>query len=408
MVDLPRHKVGIVACSGEELPEGTITRLAALRVLEQVRPNDTVTICLPLFLAGGEGDRAFARFYPTIAIDGCELRCAERATKKYSNKPAISINVRDVIDQNELARPEGRRKLNESGLIAVEKVSEKITYYVDELLAKAWNRQTGEPIELEIREVSQALPAQEEPVSMCACGSGIPVQKVIIGGKEIALAGLPLIFQQFVEAGKGPNEANLAELMETIKIYNPIPADEGPAYYEGLKKAYTAYWFKEKNQMSQQFTYHTTVHWKGEHLGQIRMGNGPEMEFSAPPDSRGLNGVLTPEDAFVAAVNSCIMLMFIWSCERLKIQLLSYECRAEGTKVIELDRTEKFTQVKLYPQIEVYTGGEQQANIERRIHRALISAQKYSLVANSIKSAVMIEPTITIQNITEGFTQETK
>ncbi len=31
MVDLPKKKVGIVACSGEELPEGTITRLAALK-----------------------------------------------------------------------------------------------------------------------------------------------------------------------------------------------------------------------------------------------------------------------------------------------------------------------------------------------------------------------------------------
>ncbi len=68
MVDLPQKKVGIVACSGEELAEGTVTRLAALKVLEQLRPKDTVTICLPLFLAGGEGDRAFARFYPTIAL----------------------------------------------------------------------------------------------------------------------------------------------------------------------------------------------------------------------------------------------------------------------------------------------------------------------------------------------------
>ena len=53
MVDLPQKKVGIIACSGEELSEGTVTRLAALRVLEQMRPNDTVTICLPLFSGRG-------------------------------------------------------------------------------------------------------------------------------------------------------------------------------------------------------------------------------------------------------------------------------------------------------------------------------------------------------------------
>lgn len=247
MVDLPKRKVGIVACSGEEFPEGTITRLAALRVLEELRPNNTVTICLPLFLAGGEGDRAFARFYPTISIDGCELSCAARATEKYSNKPAISINVRDVIEENNLARPEGPRRLNQAGLIAVEKVSEKITSSVDELLEKTWNRRLGELIETKPHGSSQAEPEHEPAIATCACGSGIPVQILVIGGKEITLAGLPLIFQQFFEAGKGPNEANLAELMETIKIYNPIPPEQENEYREGVKKAYMNYWFVGKS-----------------------------------------------------------------------------------------------------------------------------------------------------------------
>src|SRR5512136_1984458 len=120
MVDLPRKKVGIVACSGEELPEGTITRLAALKVLEQLCPQDTVTICLPLFLAGGEGDRAFARFYPTITVDGCELGCAARATEMYSSRPAASLVVRGLVAENSLGQPEGKRRLNAAGLQAVD------------------------------------------------------------------------------------------------------------------------------------------------------------------------------------------------------------------------------------------------------------------------------------------------
>jgi len=93
MPELPKQKVGIIACSGEEIAEGTVTRLAALQVLERLRPHKTVTICLPLFLAGGEGDRAFARFYPTIAIDGCDKRCAAQATAMYSGKPAAGVVV---------------------------------------------------------------------------------------------------------------------------------------------------------------------------------------------------------------------------------------------------------------------------------------------------------------------------
>ena len=149
--------------------------------------------------------------------------------------------------------------------------------------------------------------------------------------------------------------------------------------------------------MSRTAVYDTTVTWKGKHWGHIVMGNGPKMDFSAPPDAEGHAGVLTPEDAFVASVNTCIMMMFIWATERFKLDLLSYECRAEGTKLIELDRTEIFTDLRLWPHIRVGANGEEMAKVESRIQRALRAARKYSLVANSVKSEVIIEPTIEIE-----------
>jgi organic hydroperoxide reductase OsmC/OhrA len=148
--------------------------------------------------------------------------------------------------------------------------------------------------------------------------------------------------------------------------------------------------------MSQTAIYNTTVAWKGEHWGHIVLGNGPEMDFSAPPDAQGHPGVLTPEDAFVAAANTCIMMMFIWAAERYKLQLLSYECHAEGTKLIELDRTEIFTQLRFWPVIRVSTGEESPEVVRGRIQRAMRSAQKYSLVANSVKSEIIIEPKIEV------------
>ena len=149
--------------------------------------------------------------------------------------------------------------------------------------------------------------------------------------------------------------------------------------------------------MSRTATYHTTVSWKGEHWGRVVMGNGPEMDFSAPPDAHGHPGVLTPEDAFVAAINTCIMMMFIWATERFKLNLLSYTCRAEGTKLIELDRTEIFTHVRLWPIIQIAAGEGAPAVVQARARRALQSALKYSLVANSVKSEMVIEPTIEIK-----------
>jgi len=148
--------------------------------------------------------------------------------------------------------------------------------------------------------------------------------------------------------------------------------------------------------MSRTATYNTTVRWEGEHWGHLVMGNGPEMKFSAPPDAHGHAGVFTPEDAFVAAANTCVMMMFIWAAERFKLNLVSYDCYAEGTKLIELDRTEIFTQLVLRPKIVVRADGQDKAAAEKRVRRALESAQKYSLVANSVKSQVVIEPEVNI------------
>jgi hypothetical protein len=91
------------------------------------------------------------------------------------------------------------------------------------------------------------------------------------------------------------------------------------------------------------------------------------------------------------------MLMFIWAAERFRLDLVSYECRAEGTKLIELDRTEIFTQVILKPRIVVRGGNEPIETVEKRVRRGLESAQKFSLVANSVKSHVIIEPDIFIE-----------
>jgi len=123
----------------------------------------------------------------------------------------------------------------------------------------------------------------------------------------------------------------------------------------------------------------------------VRLSNGPVLPFSAPVDAHGVEGVLTPEDAFVASLNTCYMLMFIWSVERLKIDLVSYACEAEGHVEEFLDRTSTFDKVTLRPRIVARGCGEE------RVRRALELAEKYSLVRQSIKAEIVLEPSITIK-----------
>ena len=72
--------------------------------------------------------------------------------------------------------------------------------------------------------------------------------------------------------------------MQAVRIYNPIPHEEEAAYAEAIIAGVRCVLPREQL-MSRTATYHTRVTWKGEHWGHIQMGNGPEMEFSAPPDA---------------------------------------------------------------------------------------------------------------------------
>ncbi len=202
-------------------------------MLEQLRPRDTMTICLQLFLAGGEGDRAFARFYPTIALDGCDKRCAAKATEMYSGKPAASVLVTELMTEREIGT---MRHLNDQGRELVTATADRTAHLVDELLGKKWDRRAGE--------FAGETPAVEEvgPVeATCSCGSGIPVQKVNIEGQAVTLIALPAIFAQFREQGKMASTTVACELLDMVKIYNAVPLEQEASYLNVLEQEYAAF-----------------------------------------------------------------------------------------------------------------------------------------------------------------------
>ncbi len=127
-------KVGIIACSGEAIPEGTVTRIAARLVVEEL-PESTVIMCLPLFLAGDEGEQNFAKFFPTICLDGCEKRCSSLGTEKYSDKPSAVIDVKKVMKEMDIKlNPEDVVELGNNGMKLARRIAELTAKKVDEIL----------------------------------------------------------------------------------------------------------------------------------------------------------------------------------------------------------------------------------------------------------------------------------
>ena len=137
--------------------------------------------------------------------------------------------------------------------------------------------------------------------------------------------------------------------------------------------------------------YKNKVQWRGEHLGYTWMQNGVDMEFSAPPDLFGKAGVLTPEDAFVAAANTCYFMMVVWACERFKMDMVSLEMEAVGEVEEHFGPHLLVKRVTFCPKIVV------KGKSQEMVQRALDMAMKYSTINQSFKSELVIRPEIVVQ-----------
>lgn len=221
-----RRKVGIISCSGEEIPEGTISRNAVRRVLESLRPGRTVTLCLPLFLAGGEEERAFARNHPVVAVDGCDKHCAKRGTEMHSGPVSASLTVTDILGGKAGGCSRSARRLSDADAEAVWVVADRVASAVDALLE-------GCP------DAPDAIPAGA--VEGCACSRPLPAQSITVGNKAVPLDGLALIFDQLAEEGVAPDERSAGRILEKVKIYHEVPADEDSLYRSALLLVYCEY-----------------------------------------------------------------------------------------------------------------------------------------------------------------------
>ena len=134
---MSEKQVGVLSCSGEEFLGGTLARIATRRVMQELRPGKVVTLCLPLYVAGGEEEREFARDYPVISVDGCGKLCAKRATQKYSGEVSDEIDIEKIIGHDTaLSKTVSARYLTEEHYNMVERIAQIICEKVDKILAE--------------------------------------------------------------------------------------------------------------------------------------------------------------------------------------------------------------------------------------------------------------------------------
>jgi len=129
-------RVGVISCSGEECLGGTLSRMATRTVMEKLQEGKVVSLCLPLYIAGGDEERDFAKNYPVIALDGCSKCCAKKATLKYSGEIKDFLDITDLFsEETMLMKNVSARDLNDEHQKMADKVALEVSKKVDKILA---------------------------------------------------------------------------------------------------------------------------------------------------------------------------------------------------------------------------------------------------------------------------------
>jgi uncharacterized metal-binding protein len=128
---MKERKIIVIPCSGIGKSLGTVGRAATYKVTEQLRPNDTRTVCLALLTMGDPEARRLVKENPCISIDGCPAQCSKKNIEASKGDLAYSLMVTDILRENRGLKPEGVIQLNAQGEKLAEIVARKIVEKVD-------------------------------------------------------------------------------------------------------------------------------------------------------------------------------------------------------------------------------------------------------------------------------------
>jgi peroxiredoxin-like protein len=136
------------------------------------------------------------------------------------------------------------------------------------------------------------------------------------------------------------------------------------------------------------YTYRTRVKWTERKMGVSSSPGKPDLQVATPPEFKGHEGIWSPEDLFVASINSCVMSTFLALAERAGLEFIAYESEAEG-QVELVDGKLQVTCVTLKPKLTLKAGED-----PGKAQDLIAKAEANCLISNSVKSQVSVEARI--------------
>ena len=142
--------------------------------------------------------------------------------------------------------------------------------------------------------------------------------------------------------------------------------------------------------------YNVNVNWNQDRKGvmcspELNRDANTCIEIATPPEfPKGIPGIWSPEHLFTAAVSSCLMTTFLAIAENSKLEFSNFSCSSKG-KLEQVDGKFLMTEILLEPSVTIHD-----EKYRGRAERVLQKSERACLISNSIKSKIIMAPTINV------------
>ena len=123
---------------------------------------------------------------------------------------------------------------------------------------------------------------------------------------------------------------------------------------------------------------------------KLETQNGLTIDFSKPPEYRGMNGTMTPEDAFVGAIIMCLACTFDSYASKMRLKVSGFESEGTGT-VDRKDGVQMFTEMSVHVRITIPPETSKES-----VQKAIDLARQNCLVAASLRTPVGYDTEIVV------------
>ena len=144
--------------------------------------------------------------------------------------------------------------------------------------------------------------------------------------------------------------------------------------------------------MAREFRFPVQIDWQGGRRTSVRVEGKQPLAVATPPEFKGTDPDLwSPEDAFVAAVGSCLAVTIVALFERERLPLRGLDVRAEGVVGRREDGRFGFVRIEQHVSLQTDDGHEDAA-------RALVAkAEVGCLVSASLD--LPVETTVEVRTV---------